>query len=178
MAALWLPEARRLRVAGIGRAPSERAPQEMMDRLRAQRAPVFKRLPASAAAVDGWFVAHGRQWPTMERVGRVGRRSRRQRVRRRTGLDGLRRAAWRRAGPESLGWLIWTVMGGASPPEPLVATLLVFLSKNVLPMEVGEVWHDASALRPLGLQSTDTDDKLAQRSLNASRLPPKQGTRP
>lgn len=60
-------------------------------------------------------------------------------------------------------------MGGASLPEPFVATLLAFQPKSVSPSEVGEVWREAIVLRPLGLQNTDA--KIVQHALNAVLMP-------
>lgn len=83
------------------------------------------------------------------------------------GPDGLRYAAWRRAGRvawESLGGFMWAVMGGAALPEVFVATLLFFLPKNVLPTEVGEVWRDAPVLRPSWGCRTRTPNSCSTRS--------------
>lgn len=86
------------------------------------------------------------------------------------GPDGVRYAAWHRAGRtalDSCSGLMWAVMGGASLLELCAATLLVLLPRNVLLTEVGEVWHEASVLRPLGLQNAVA--MLVQHSLNAPR---------
>lgn len=96
----------------------------------------------------GRFAQHGRGWPEMAVAGPDWHDIARAAMRARgiaPGPDGLRSAAWGRAGQvawKRLGRLMWATMGGESLPEEFVATLLVFLPTGALRIESGCVARD------------------------------------